>query len=271
MQKRALCAALCLALFVVFGGQAGAAESAVNIMVDGVVLETEVITQTHAQNTYVSYWPIIQAVYPDAVATWEDNSAVIRAEGLTLRIRPNALYLEANGRYLYVPGGMVIQGPIILVPARTLAQAIGATTWWDETTNSVKFQSGSGPIASGESTYNPEDVYWLSRIISAESGNQALTGKIAVGDVIMNRVADPRFPKTVRDVIFQTNQFSPVGNGSIDREPTAESVVAAKLVLEGANTAQDSLYFVNPNLSPNSWAARNRTHVATIGAHAFFE
>lgn len=271
MQKRALCAALCLALFVVLGSQAYAAESNVNIMVDGTVLETEVITEVYAQNTYVSYWPIVKAFCPDAVATWEDDHASVQGTGLSMTIRPNALYLEANGRYLYVPSGMIIENDVILVPARTLAQALGAVVWWDESTNCVKFQSGDGPIASGETTYNAEDVYWLSRIISAESGNQSLVGKIAVGDVIMNRVDSPAFPNTVYDVIFQSNQFSPVQNGTINREPNAESVIAAKLVLEGANTAADSLYFVNPNLSPNSWAARHRTRVATIGAHAFFE
>ena len=51
--------------------------------------------------------------------------------------------------------------------------------------------------------------------------------------------------------------------------PNAESVIAAKLCLDGANTAGASLYFVNPYVAPNSWASRNRPYVATIGAHAF--
>ena len=110
----------------------------------------------------------------------------------------------------------------------------------------------------------------LSRIIYAESGNQSLDGKIAVGNVVLNRVASPRFPNTVYEVIFQRNQFTPAMTGSINRTPSAESVIAAKLCLDGANTAGDALYFVNPNMSPYSWASRNRPYVATIGAHAFF-
>ena len=47
-------------------------------------------------------------------------------------------------------------------------------------------------------------------------------------------------------------------------------MIAAKLCLEGANTAGNALYFVNPYVSPGSWASRNRPYVATIGAHAFF-
>ena len=82
-------------------------------------------------------------------------------------------------------------------------------------------------------------------------------------------MASPRFPNTIYDVIFAPNQFTPVSNGSIYREPNAESVAAAKLILEGVRVGGSSLYFVNPSISPNSWAQRNRTYVTTIGAHAF--
>ena len=169
-----------------------------------------------------------------------------------------------------VVDGVISGGNHILVPVRTLCQALGATAVWDAATGSVQITGGAGPIASGDSWYDADDLYWLSRIIYAESGNQPLEGKIAVGNVVLNRVASPLFPNTVYDVLFQRNQFTPASSGSINRTPTAECVVAAKLCLDGANTAGNALYFVNPRVSPNSWAARNRPHVATIGAHAFF-
>ena len=65
---------------------------------------------------------------------------------------------------------------------------------------------------------------------------------------MLNRVASPRFPNSVYEVIFQRNQFTPAANGSINRTPSAESVVAAKLCLDGANTAGSALYFVNPTV-----------------------
>ena len=139
---------------------------------------------------------------------------------------------------------------------------------WEKTSGSVAIQSGSGPIQSGDQYYNADSLYWLSHIIHAESGNQPLAGKIAVGNVVLNRVNSPLFPNTVYEVVFQRNQFTPVSNGSIYLEPNAESVIAAKLCLDGANTAGASLYFVNPYVAPNSWASRNRPYVATIGAHA---
>ena len=91
-----------------------------------------------------------------------------------------------------------------------------------------------------------------------------------MGNVVLNRVASSLFPNSVYDVIFQRNQFTPASSGSINREPSEDAVIAAKLCLDGANTADNALYFVNPKASPNSWASRNCTYVATIGAHAFF-
>ena len=269
MQKRVSCLVLTLALFAALSAHAVAAESNCNVVVDGKAL-SNTITKVIGQNTYVSYWPVVSAMYPEATVAWENGQSVARADGLTLCVPVGGQYLVANGRYLYVADGVQVENGSILVPAQALAKALGASVGWDGVNQCAVFQSGSGPIASGDTYYNSDSVYWLSRIIYAESGNQSLEGKIAVGNVILNRVADSQFPNTIKDVIFQRNQFTPVSNGSIYRNPSAESVIAAKLCLDGANTVGNSLFFVNPYVSPNSWASRNRTCVATIGAHAFF-
>ena len=272
MKQRALRVLACLVLCFTLTGPAYATESgvAVPVYVNGTAIETGFASQIVNGQTYVSYNAIVYALYPDAVAVWANNQAEVTATGLKLEIKPTAKYIVANGRYLYVPDGVISGGNHILVPVRTLCQALGATATWDAATGSVQITGGAGPIASGDSYYDADDLYWLSRIIYAESGNQSLEGKIAVGNVVINRVADPRFPNTVYDVIFQRNQFTPASSGSIKRTPTEACVVAAKLCLDGANIAGNALYFVNPRVSPNSWAARNRPHVATIGAHAFF-
>ena len=105
--------------------------------------------------------------------------------------------------------------------------------------------------------YNREDkLYWLSRIISAESRGEPLEGQIAVGNVVLNRVDSPDFPDTIYGVIFDDRwggQFTPVRNGTIYQEPTEQSIQAAKLCLEGVNVAKDSLYFLAPALTNNHW------------------
>lgn len=276
MQKRFLCLMLCLAIVLPVGSFALAAEgiqaeeeAAPYFLVDGIAYEDPGLT-VYNNITYVSLMNAVLALRPDAVITWEGEYAVVSAEGLTIRVRVGDQYVEANGRYLYVLNGVIAMNGRVLVPVRTIAQAMGAWVGWNAETGEVEIYSGSGAIVSGESYYDSDSLYWLSHIINAESGNQTLDGKLAVGTVIMNRVDSPRFPNTIYEVVCAPNQFTPVQNGAIYREPNAESVIAAKLILEGVRVGGNSLYFVNPSISPNSWAQRNRPYVTTIGAHAFF-
>ena len=268
MKTRAIHAALCLALLFALSCPARAVDVGVSFVIDGVKIEREIATQTVDQTVYVSYWPIVEALYPGAEAQWANGQAEVRAAGLELFIKPQTSYIVANGRYLYVPGGVMCKGSSVLVPVRVLCRALGASVRWDSGT--VHITSGAGPITPGGQAYPQESLYWLSRIIYAESGNQPLAGKIAVGNVVLNRVNSSAFPNTVYSVVFQGSQFTPVMNGTIYSTPNAESVIAAKLCLDGANTVGDALYFVNPRATPGSWASRNRPYVATIGAHAFF-
>lgn len=265
MKKRILSVVLSVAMTLALVGAATAVESP-SIYVDGQPVLTVADPIVVNRTTYVSYIAVVQAMYPDAVAAWENGRAVMRATGLTIEISLGSTYLVANGRYLYFPGGVITRDGNIYVPVRTLAQAMGAIVTWDS--GAVYLQSSTGPILSGDQFYNAYDLEQLARIINAESGNQPLVGKIAVGNVVMNRVADPTFPNNIHDVVYQRNQFTPVQNGTINLRPNAESYVAAKLCLDGANTAGDSMYFVNYHYS--SWATRNRPYVATIGDHAFY-
>ena len=247
-----------------------AANNGVSILVNGTALPPTADVLVENCTTYVSYWPVVRILYPEATAVWEGNHALVTADGLNMKIWTSTCYLEVNDRYLYLEDGTRVVDGNILVPIRVLAKALGAEVVWNAETMGIEVVGSGTPIESGDTFYPSEDLYWLSRIIYAESGNQPMAGKIAVGNVVLNRVADPRFPSTVYGVVFQRNQFTPASNGTIYRTPNSGSVIAAKLCLEGANTAGNSLYFVNPVTSPRSWASRNRPYVATIGAHAFF-
>ena len=86
-------------------------------------------------------------------------------------------------------------------------------------------------------------------------------------------MADPGFPDTIREVIFDTAgavQFEPTANGTVYEDPTEQSVLAAKMVLAGTRTAGDSLFFFAPALSEGTWIRENRQYVTTIGCHMFF-
>lgn len=266
--KRLVKLAACLTLTLALGAGASAADLKVN----GVTIQTDVPPKTINNTTYVSLRSVTEALRSDASVSW-DGRAVAKANGLTVTAGCGDRYIVANGRALYVKDGVQAEAGRVLVPVRVLAKALDATVDWDAGTGDVNIWQGSGSIASADAYYNQDDLYWLSRIISAESQGEPLSGKIAVGNVIMNRVESGEFPNSIYGVIFDDRwggQFTPVKNGTIYHEPTAESMLAAKLCLEGANTAGRSIYFLAPAIAGNLWVMENRPYVTTIGNHWFY-
>ena len=203
--------------------------------------------------------------------SWDGRQAHLSGTGLELTARPGDLYITANGRALYVPNGVqVVEGRLTL-PLRVLAQATGSELRWDGTAAAARL--GSTAAQPPSAAYNEEDLYWLSRVISAESRGEPLLGQIAVGNVVLNRVKSREFPNTVKRVVFDTKngvQFEPTSNGTIYAPPTDSAVLAAKLCLEGADVVGDCLYFYAPALSAGRWIVNNRTYHTTIGCHKFY-
>lgn len=226
-------------------------------------------TTVYKDTTYISIRTIVSALDPSASITWQNGQLLAKGKGFQLTAKPGDIYIVVNDRYLYVPDSVLFRNDNTMAPIRTICTALGATTEWEVMTKNINVTTTTTPLASGASYYNSNDLYWLSRIITAESRNQPLKGKIGVGTVIMNRVESPKFPNTIHDVIFSGNQFSPVQNGSIYNEPSQESVIAAKLVLDGAREAGDSLFFNRAGL--NCWAARSKEHITTIADHSFYQ
>lgn len=121
--------------------------------------------------------------------------------------------------------------------------------------------------------YSEEDLKWLSRIIHAEARGEPYEAMLAVGNVVLNRVASPMYPDTVRDVIFDRRsgiQFTPTVNGSINNSPSTASFLAAIEVLEGKQNAEGALFFKNPHIVRSSWASRNRPFAFSLSNHDFF-
>ena len=99
-------------------------------------------------------------------------------------------------------------------------------------------------------------------------------GKIAVGNVVLNRVENAEYPSSVYGVIFDDKggvQFTPVANGTIENEPSEESVMAAKICLENYKLSHHNiLFFLNPQISTSTWIPDNRDFIMTIGRHDFY-
>lgn len=110
-----------------------------------------------------------------------------------------------------------------------------------------------------------EDLYLLANIIYCEAGCEPYIGKVAVGNVVMNRVKSNRQPNTIQGVVYAKGQFSPVRNGSLERalrrSSADESCYQAALeALSGAKPVGDKLFFRRVNGRPGQ----------VIGHHVFY-
>ena len=100
-----------------------------------------------------------------------------------------------------------------------------------------------------------------------------MKGKVAVGNVVLNRVKSDEYPNTIYSVIFDKKfgvQFQPVENGSIYNEAVQGAYLAAKLCLEGYNVVGECKYFLNPDKATNFWITQNKKYFSTIGSHDFY-
>ncbi len=121
--------------------------------------------------TYVSLRTVASVLAPGAAVTWEDGTAWVRGAGFTLSARPGEQWLTVNGRALYIPHGVRLEEGSTLVPIRTLARALGGEVEWSAG-KGVKLIPGEGKPE--RPPYTEEDLYWMSRIISAESRGEPL-------------------------------------------------------------------------------------------------
>jgi len=234
---------------------------------DGIIVE---------DTTYIPLRAFFNVIGDQTNITLNDatNTATVTGKSFELTATVGNNYFKVNDRCFYLQYGVLVIGDSLSLPVRELARIYAASIEWDVESSSVNICADSIKLIDTSKTYyNEQDLYWLSHLINAEAGNQPLNGKIGVGNVVLNRVADPTCPDTIYGVIFDSKygvQFSVTTTGGIYAEPNEESVIAAKICLEGYNIVGSSIYFVNPQVGVSSWFAKTRVYVATIGQHDFY-
>lgn len=90
-------------------------------------------------------------------------------------------------------------------------------------------------------TYTDEDLYILEHVIAGECNDSGWFMKISVGSVVLNRVADERFPDTIEEVVFQPGQYACTWDGNYYKEPTETTKEAALYLLENGSQIDESV------------------------------
>lgn len=157
-------------------------------------------------------------------------------------------------RHFQRKNGLKVDG----VVGKATYQALGMNA-------SVNALGGSN---SGNSGYTSSDLYLLAKCIYAEARGESYTGQVAVGAVILNRVASSAFPNTVSGVIYQKGAFTCVSDGQINLAPDNTAMNAASDAMNGWDPTYGCLYYYNPAVATSSWIF-SRPTVTTIGKHVF--
>lgn len=123
-----------------------------------------------------------------------------------------------------------------------------------------------------------KQVMCLAKNIYYESATESYEGKLAVANVVMNRVNSPQYPKTVCEVVYQkiknTYQFSWVGQnvGTINNKYAWEEcmIIARKALTEhklhDIIYKTNAMYYHNTSVNPG-WKLKK---VTRIGNHIFY-
>lgn len=191
---------------------------------------------------------------------------------------------KKNGEEIRMSPAVLADGKTF-VPLRFIGEGLGYFVQWEAETKSVFLTQNQLVTKEKEVTqeeqavplssvsYQEEDLYWLSRLVHAEAQGENYEGKLAVANVILNRVKSKDFPNSVKEVIFDTKngvQFIPVINGMLYQTPGEESIRAARAALAGQDNSMGTLYFVNPDKATNLWIMKNRRWAFAIEEHHFY-
>ncbi len=150
------------------------------------------------------------------------------------------------------------------IAGKSTYQALGM----NDSAKALEGNKGGSSNSSSSSSYTNSDLYLLAKCIYAEARGESYTGQVAVGAVILNRVASSAFPNSIAGVIYQRHAFTAVSDGQINLEPDKTAMNAASDAMNGWDPTYGCIYYYNPAVATSSWIFGRKT-VTTIGKHVF--
>lgn len=254
-------------------------QKTISIKIDNKVVSTDQHPYIENSRTFVPIRFIAEQL--GANVSWDANSqeAILEYEDKTIKLPVYSSTATINGSSVAIDAPVNIYNSRTFVPVRFIAETFDCSVDWDANNYLVDIETESyvpteeNKIVDNTPVYSSEDLYWLSRLVEAESQGEPYEGQLAVANVIVNRKNSDLFPGSIKGVIFDNNygiQYTPVANGRIYNTPSNVSIQAAKQALEGHNNISTCLYFLNPDKSTNNWIVWNRSYFKTIQSHDFY-
>ncbi len=185
---------------------------------------------------------------------WLDKAklAVVNYQGKYISFKSNSEQVYVNNDVLMMEAPTVIINNRMYAPVNFLIEQLSGNFIWNESTLTLNIESDQFQVLEEDKivlNYTDEDLLWLARIVNVEGSDNSLEMKLAIANVVLNRVKSESFPSTVHDVIYQEGkykQFPPAHKESfLTLVPSKSSVLAAKKALTGENNIGNCLYFNN--------------------------
>lgn len=281
MMKKILCGILaCMFLFT--GMSALAAPESVegfNVPID-IMLNGDFIACTQKPfvengTTYIPLRALSDAI--SATLSWNETEkcAQMQKDGNAFLFYTDGRNSVLNGKTLENSAGKLYNN-LTFVPVKAICAPLGYAVEWDGFYLIVRItaENVTVPDACKDFSYTQDDLLWLSRLVQIECGNESLATGIGVANTVLNRIASPAYPNTIREAILDTKhgvQYPPAHTEKMNCTPSKGSMIAAKCALNGTNLVGNAVAFVHVNALKNSWAANNMRRSATIGVVAFYE
>ena len=258
----------------------------IDVLVCGKYIKLSFPILTPEGRAYAPVKDLANALGADSVSWDEASSSVIVKMGSRIMyFKEGATEVIIGSDRVKLNGYVMMVNDTVYVPVIDLTEHMGASLAWEGSKNAIRIEKECFTLSdkyidydyykkpSAENNYTENDLMWLAKMVHAESKGESMKGKIAVANVILNRVKNPGFPKTIYGVIFDRKfgvQFTPIINGSIYNTPSSDSIEASRRALSGENPVGNSLYFMNPRIATTSWISSNRRYYTTIGSHSFY-
>lgn len=242
---------LIVSLILALSSPAQAADFNVDVRINDVLLAFDSAPFIYSDRTMVPVRAIAESLGAEEVQ-WDAENKIVRIllDGKSLvMIIGERSYLMDNSIYDMDVAPMIAENRT-MVPLRFVAEAFGCEVTWNDALRTVEITKEGIQVEEThqvEEQYTPEDLLWLARIVHLEGYDIGDEAKLAIANVVLNRVKGDEYPDTVYDVIMDDKyavQFPPAHRESFKTlEPSAAALQAAKSALEGNNNIDDCLYF----------------------------
>ena len=241
--------------------------------------------------------PLVRAMGGTVIEGARSPAAHISLGGHRVGAVAREPLLKVDGRLQPAPLAPRLIGGRLFVPARALLADTGYALHWVARTSTLAVvterpllprlrpptptpdlrtapvrpapAARTPPPPASVIPYTAADLNLIARVVHGEADGQPLEARIGVAAVIVNRVRDPGWPKTIPGVIYDPNQFQAVGAPLFNAGPAAADVTAALAALRGQDPTHGAQYFYNPQ---DTWGGSwifTRPTLVSIGSFRF--